>query len=128
MPLASFSADDDHTRGAKTDCTVVASTITETGVNVSLPGLAFTSVSAGAGHTCGVKTDGTVACWGDNEHGQARPPRGKFTSVSAGGGHTCGVKTDKTIDCWGYKKDWNGKPLGQAKPPARPTIFTCIPS
>jgi len=28
------------------------------------------------------------------------------------------VKTDKTIACWGYKKDWNGKPLGQAKPPA----------
>ena len=77
--FASVSAGDDHTRDAKTDSAVVAST--EIDVNVSLRGLAF-------------------------------------TSVSAGGGHTCGVKTDKTIACWGYKKDWNGKPLGQAKPPA----------
>ena len=69
--FASVSAGDDHTRDAKTDSAVVAST--EIDVNVSLRGLAFTSVSAGAAHTCGVKTDGTVACWGDNEHGQPEP-------------------------------------------------------
>ncbi len=45
----------------------------------------FASVSAGAYHTCGVRTDGTIACWGDNDYGQAAPPGGIFTSVSAGG-------------------------------------------
>ena len=35
------------------------------------PAGTFTEVSAGDYHTCGVKTDGTVACWGDNDDGQA---------------------------------------------------------
>ena len=42
------------------------------------------SVNAGYLHTCEVKTDGAVACWGNDEWGQATPPRGKFVSVSAG--------------------------------------------
>ena len=25
-------------------------------------------------HTCGLQTDGTLACWGDNDYGQASPP------------------------------------------------------
>jgi len=31
-------------------------------------------VSAGGQHTCGVRTDGTLACWGQNDYGQATPP------------------------------------------------------
>ena len=34
----------------------------------------FVSVSAGDGHTCGVRSDGSVACWGDDEYGQATSP------------------------------------------------------
>ena len=43
----------------------------------------FDSVSAGNYHTCGVRSDGSVACWGNNEDGQATPPAGSFVSVSA---------------------------------------------
>jgi hypothetical protein len=60
------------------------------------------SVSSGAYHTCGLKADGTVACWGDNDYGQAPASvAGPFTQVSAGGAHTCGLKADGTVACWG---------------------------
>jgi hypothetical protein len=59
-----------------------------------------------------VKADGTLACWGDNEDGQATPPAGTFTVVSAGAFHTCGLKTDGTLACWGDNEH------GQATPPA----------
>ena len=61
----------------------------------------FASVSAGGGHTCWVKPDGAVACWGNDEFGEARPPGGEFASVSAGGDYTCGVKRDGAVVCWG---------------------------
>jgi len=76
------------------------------------PAGTFSQVSAGGRHTCGVKTDGTLACWGNNDVGQATPPAGTFGQVSAGEDHTCGVKTDGTLACWGY----NGH--GEAMPPA----------
>ena len=57
------------------------------------------SVSAGHDYTCMVRTDGSVACWGDNEYGQATPPDGDFSSVSAGLFHTCGLKTDGSVAC-----------------------------
>ena len=75
----------------------------------------FSSVSAGLDHTCAVKREGTIVCWGNNQHGQARPPAGQFTSVSAGSGilekHTCGIKADLTIVCWGDND------YGQSTPP-----------
>ena len=42
------------------------------------------TISAGSSHTCGVRANGSVACWGQNEFGQARPPGGEFRRVSAG--------------------------------------------
>ena len=32
------------------------------------------SVSSGFTHTCGLRSDGSVACWGDDQYGQATPP------------------------------------------------------
>ena len=63
----------------------------------------FASVSAGGRHNCGVRVDGSVACWGNNEYGQATPPEGEFASVSAQGARTCGVRVDGygSLACWG---------------------------
>jgi len=72
----------------------------------------YTQVSAGDDHTCGLNENGSVACWGDNEFGQASPPSGTFTQVSAGGFHTCGLKEDGTVACWGNNS------YGQASPPS----------
>ena len=69
-------------------------------------------------HTCAIKTDGTLACWGDNDDGQASPPTGTFIAVSAGDYHTCAIKTDGTLACWG----WNE--YGQATPPTG--TFTAV--
>ena len=61
----------------------------------------FATISAGSFNNCGVKKDGSVACWGDDEHGQATPPTGEFATVSAGGRHTCGVNRDGSVTCLG---------------------------
>ena len=57
-------------------------------------------------------SDGAVACWGDNEDGQATPPAGSLDAVSAGSLHTCGVGSDGSVACWGSDK------YGEATPPA----------
>ena len=61
----------------------------------------FTTLDAGDQHSCAVRTNGTIACWGDNEHGQADQPDGQFRAVSAGWSHTCGIRTNNTVTCWG---------------------------
>lgn len=61
----------------------------------------FTQVSGGWGHACAIAADSTVACWGNDDAGQATPPAGKFTQVSAGRRYTCGVRSDGTSACWG---------------------------
>ena len=83
---------------------------------------AFTAVSSGGFHTCGLRSDGSVACWGDNEYGQATAPAGEtFTAVSSGGEHTCGLRSNSSVACWGN----NGN--GQATAPAGET-FTSVSS
>ena len=72
----------------------------------------FKQVSAGTVHSCAVKTNGDVVCWGSNEDGQSKPPRGMFKQVSAGSGHTCGLKSNGNIVCWGRNI------IGEATPPS----------
>ena len=49
-----------------------------------------------------VESDGTLACWDNNENGQATPPTvGTFTRVRSGWSHTCAIKRDGTVICWG---------------------------
>ena len=81
------------------------------------PAGSFASISVGVSHGCGVKLDGSVACWGDNQFGQASPPEGTFGSVSAGSAHTCGLLTEGSVVCWGLNKDNEGNVGGQASPP-----------
>ena len=71
----------------------------------------FASVSAGYDHNCGLRVDGSVACWGNNEFGQATPPEGEFVSVSAGYTYNCGVRVDGSVACWG------GNDFGEITPP-----------
>lgn len=52
-----------------------------------------------------------MACWGNDDGGQASPPAGEFASVSTGARHACGVKRDSTVACWGDDD------FGQASPP-----------
>ena len=94
-------------------------------IAAALPGwswipMQFRSVSVGDGHSCGVRTDRTVACWGDNDYGQATAPTGTFTAVSAGYRHSCGVRTDRTVECWG--SNWSE----QATPPPPTGTFMAV--
>ena len=85
----------------------------------------FASASAGYDHTCGVRDNGSVACWGDDEDGQATPPEGRFASVSAGSNHTCGVRQDGSVACWGqyyaslFSEIGRPLPIGQVTPDGR---------
>ncbi len=44
-------------------------------VNSVTPDGAFIAAGAGRNHTCGIRPDGRAVCWGDNQFGQASPPR-----------------------------------------------------
>jgi len=86
------SAGNEHACGVKTDGSVAcwgdnsygqasppsgASTPTNTPTpTLTGAGVHFVQVSADQFYTCGVKTDGGVACWGNNDYGQASPPSG----------------------------------------------------
>jgi uncharacterized protein YbbK (DUF523 family) len=77
-------------------------------------------VSAGWLFTCAIRTDGTLACWGDNEYGEASPPAGTFTSVSAGAHHACAIRTDGTPACWGQNRSGQVTPRPTARTTALP--------
>ncbi len=69
------------------------------------------TLSSGGSHTCGLRENGTAVCWGNDEVGQASPPRSeRFVSISAGGLHTCGLLADGKAVCWGSNEDGRSSP------------------
>lgn len=81
----------------------------------------FSQVSGGLAHGCGLRAVGGVACWGENEYGQAEARSGNFSRISAGGYHTCALLADGSVDCWGNNEfgqaeDQTG-PFGPYVPP-----------
>ena len=82
---------------------------------VAVPGLkGVKAVAAGLGHACALKEDGTVACWGDNQVGQAGaadttgvapvgivPGLDNVKAISAGGATSCALLEDGHVKCWG---------------------------
>ncbi|MCE2527962.1 MAG: hypothetical protein J4G00_10575 [Actinomycetia bacterium] len=52
-------------------------------------------------HSCGLRTDRTVACWGNNDEGEANPPQGtSMPSPPVGTTHARGIPAAK-VTCWG---------------------------
>ena len=75
------------------------------------------------GHMCAIAFDRSLACWGQNDFGQADPPAGQFIQVSEGLWHSCAVKTDHSVVCWGSNAT-GATTVGQPPPPA--PAFTLI--
>ncbi len=89
----------------------VTAKLTPTLVPLAQPAVA---VAAGDNHTCAVLDDGTVACWGQNNSGEAGSDAGgtvyqpslvtglaDVTAVSAGTRHTCALDKRGKARCWG---------------------------
>ena len=69
---------------------------------------------APAGAAAATAGAGTVVGWGENSHGQARPPAGLtgVTAIAAGGYFSLALKSNGTVVAWGNNE------FGQARPPA----------
>lgn len=62
----------------------------------------FLRVAVGTSHACGVSEAGMVACFGENDRGQASPPaEQRFVYLAAGLDFTCGIENDGKVACWG---------------------------
>ena len=64
-------------------------------------------ISAGYRHSLALRADGSVACWGDNDDGQAPPGgvEGDFVAVAAGSDHSLALRADGSVACWGRNDD-----------------------
>jgi len=99
-PAGSFR---DIAGGVNATCALRANyTLTCFGSSATPPTGYFTDVSSTlGGQFCAVRFDRSLACWGQNDFGQATPPSGEFTHVSMGSLHSCAVGTDQQVRCWG---------------------------
>ena len=64
-------------------------TNSSTPIEISVPGLEFASISAGAYHTCAVATNASVWCWGQHDNGQLGL-----------GGNATGYPNDSDVPAW----------------------------
>jgi hypothetical protein len=63
----------------------------------------FAQLSAADSLRCAVANDGTLACWGDDDYGQLRPPPETFLEVSAGALNACALPPDNRTCSWGIR-------------------------
>ena len=62
---------------------------------------------------CALKASGHITCWGQDNHGDTKPPSIRFQQISAGGQFACGVTFGtQAVVCWGDNSE------GQLKAPA----------
>ena len=63
-------------------------------------------ISAGHSHSLALRADGSVACWGDNDNGEAPPAgvEGDFVAVAAGSEHSLALRADGSVACWGVNE------------------------
>ena len=61
-----------------------------------------------------LRRDGRVACWGDNDFGQAPPDGvdGDFIAIDAGDFHSLALQRDGSIACWGMDDYGEAPPDG----------------
>ena len=66
------------------------------------------------GHSLAIRVDGSIACWGDNENGQAPPDGvpGNFVAIAAGGIHSLALRRDGSVACWGHNNSGQAPPAG----------------
>ena len=62
---------------------------------------------AASRHSLAIRADGSVACWGNNEIGQAPPEgiAGDFIAVCSGGTYNIALTRDGHFVCWGWYND-----------------------
>ena len=71
-----------------------------------IPNEIFSDVSVGTLHACGIlKKSSEILCWGNNSHGETRPPKGKYVSITSGTDHTCALNRNHKVLCWGSNKE-----------------------
>ncbi|HNW87691.1 MAG TPA: protein kinase [Candidatus Limiplasma sp.] len=87
-----------HSAALKTDGTVVATGLNETGQCDVSGWNDIVSVSAGRTNTVGLKSDGTVVAAGNNQYGECEVTGWKnIVAISAGDFNTLGLKADGTV-------------------------------
>jgi len=64
-------------------------------------GLRWSDISSGDGHACGLTDAGEIACWGNDDLGQATPLSGPFVQIASGDDFSCGLQDSGTVECWG---------------------------
>jgi alpha-tubulin suppressor-like RCC1 family protein len=75
-----------------------------------------TLVATGYDHACTFSSQNGLACFGNNDFGQAKAPAnfissGGSGSVSAGGNHTCAIDVTGAMQCWGENEYGEATPL-----------------
>ena len=71
-------------------------------------------ITASYRHSLALRADGSVACWVENDDGQAPPAgvEGDFVAVAAGTVHSLAVRADGSVACWGGNNHGQAPPAG----------------
>jgi len=66
-----------------------------------VPPRVFGAVAVGDGHSCALRVDETLACWGDDDGGEASAPEGRFRAIDLSDEHSCALGVDGLATCFG---------------------------